>query len=76
VVAPRPATQPLPTRRWLRHIEKPRLDAPVADLPPSIEWRIKGISADDRWVVVVGSAEARLLVNVDTVAGDAGEIAV
>jgi hypothetical protein len=60
-------------RRWLSHLVEQEVDRPVADLPASQDWRIAGISADDRWVVV--ASEAGSLVLVDTATGAAREIA-
>ena len=61
------------TQRWLSHVQTPLVDAKVADLPPDRGWRIVGISADDRWVVLrVDESEPRpALALVDTQAGAA-----
>lgn len=61
-------------RRWLSHVVKPKVDNPVADLPPDGDWAIVGISADDRWVVTAALTDGKLVL-VDTVAGAAREIA-
>lgn len=61
-------------RRWLSHVVKPKVDNPVADLPPGSDWAIVGISADDRWVVAAALADGQLVL-VDSVAGAAREIA-
>jgi hypothetical protein len=54
-------------RRWLSHVTTPDRDMPVAELPDDGDWRIAGISPDDRWVVLSGSE----LIVVDTHRGEA-----
>jgi hypothetical protein len=52
---------------WLSHLREPLVDAKVADLPPDQPWRIRGISTDDRWIVVGGDEDGQgVLALVDT----------
>jgi hypothetical protein len=61
---------------WLSHLDKPMSPTKVADLPPGVGWQIRGISPDDRWIVLGGDeTDPAPLILVDTAAGEARVLA-
>jgi hypothetical protein len=62
--------------QWLSYLDAPLSETKVADLPPTGSWQIRGISPDDRWLVLgTDASEPGPLVLVDTAAGEARVLA-
>jgi len=60
---------------WLSHMIAPLKESRIADLPPGTSWRVEGISADDRWIILgdFNGGGPRLLV--DTASGESRVLA-
>jgi hypothetical protein len=56
--------------QWLSHMTAPLKESKVADLPKDASWRIEGISADDRWVVLGDFNGGGPLLLVETASGE------